>query len=68
MKIGDMPQAEVVSEPTLNQGLLRFVKPGGTPEENDQFTDHVIEAINATGEAFFSGTTRQGRRAMRVSV
>jgi hypothetical protein len=24
--------------------------------------------INATGEAFFSGTTWKGRRAMRISV
>lgn len=67
-KIGELSQAEVVSEPALNQGLVRFVKPGASPEENDQFTDQVVDAINATGEAFFSGTTRRGRRAMRVSV
>ena len=28
----------------------------------------MIEAIAATGEAFFSGTIWRGRRAMRVSV
>jgi len=28
----------------------------------------VIAAINASGEAFFGGTTWRGRRAMRVSV
>jgi aromatic-L-amino-acid decarboxylase len=28
----------------------------------------MIAKINATGEAFFSGTTWRGRRAMRVSV
>jgi len=67
-KIGEMPQAEIVSEPSLNQGLVRFVIPGGTEEQNDRFTDQVIDAINATGEAFFSGTTRHGRRAMRISV
>jgi hypothetical protein len=27
-----------------------------------------MAAINATGEAFFTGTTWQGRRCMRVSV
>jgi hypothetical protein len=31
-------------------------------------TDDIIAAINATGEAFFSGTTWRGERAMRVSV
>lgn len=41
---------------------------GDTPEENDAFTDEIIDKINATGEAFFSGTTWRGRRAMRVSV
>jgi hypothetical protein len=28
----------------------------------------VIAAINASGEAFFTGTTWRGRRCMRVSV
>jgi hypothetical protein len=27
-----------------------------------------MEAINATGEAFFTGTTWRGKRCMRVSV
>ena len=66
--IGALPNVEIVSEPTLNQGLLRFTRADNTPEENDAYTDHVINEINDTGEAFFSGTTWQGRRAMRVSV
>jgi hypothetical protein len=28
----------------------------------------VIAEVNRTGEAFFSGTTWRGKRAMRVSV
>jgi len=54
----------------LNQGLVRFRDPraGATEEDHDQYTDRVIAGINATGEAFFSGTTWRGRRAMRVSV
>ena len=68
MNIGSAPQAKVISEPALNQGLVRFEKPGATPEQNDQYTDRVIAAVNDTGEAFFSGTTWRGRRAMRVSV
>jgi glutamate/tyrosine decarboxylase-like PLP-dependent enzyme len=48
----------VLAVPIINQGLLRF---------GDR-TDDVIAAVNATGEAFFSGTTWRGERAMRVSV
>jgi hypothetical protein len=36
--------------------------------DHDRHTDAVIAAILKTGEAFFGGTTWQGRRAMRVSV
>jgi glutamate/tyrosine decarboxylase-like PLP-dependent enzyme len=66
--IGALAGAEVVASANLNQGLIRFWKRGQTPEQDDAFTDEVIQRINATGEAFFSGTTWRGRRAMRVSV
>jgi glutamate/tyrosine decarboxylase-like PLP-dependent enzyme len=68
--IGGLPGAEVVWEPLINQGLVRFVdpKPGASDEDHDRRTDAVIAAIVAEGEAFFSGTTWRGRRAMRVSV
>lgn len=66
--IGKLPGAEILAKPTLNQGLLRFTRPSASPEQNDAFTDATIQRINATGEAFFSGTTWRGRRAMRVSV
>jgi glutamate/tyrosine decarboxylase-like PLP-dependent enzyme len=68
--IGALPGAEVLWEPELDQGLVRFLDPGpgATPEDHDARTDAVIAAINATGEAFFGGVTWHGRRAMRVSV
>jgi glutamate/tyrosine decarboxylase-like PLP-dependent enzyme len=66
--IGALPGAEVLAAPTLNQGLVRFNRPSATPEENDAFTGDVMMRINATGEAFFSGTSWNGRQAMRVSV
>jgi glutamate/tyrosine decarboxylase-like PLP-dependent enzyme len=66
--IGNLPGAEIIAKPTLNQGLVRFHRSGASPELNDILTDHIIARINAGGEAFFSGTTWQGRRAMRVSV
>lgn len=66
--IGALPGAEVLALPNLNQGLLRFSRPGTTAEENDLYTTAVMIRINATGEAFFSDTTWRGRQAMRVSV
>lgn len=68
--IGSLRGAEVVAEPQINQGLVRFLDPnvGSSAEDHDRRTDEVIAKINAGGEAFFSGTTWKGRRAMRVSV
>jgi len=66
--IGKLPGAVVVSKPVLNQGLIRFEQAGANARTNDVFTDLVIQKINETGQAFFSGTTWRGQRAMRVSV
>jgi glutamate/tyrosine decarboxylase-like PLP-dependent enzyme len=68
--IGALPGAEVVREPVINQGLVRFLdsRLGATEEHHDRRTDEIIAAICATGEAFFGGTTWRCRRAMRVSV
>jgi glutamate/tyrosine decarboxylase-like PLP-dependent enzyme len=70
MKIGRLPGAEVVWEPQINQGLVRFLdlKAGASQQDHDRRTDEMIGKINAAGEAFFSGTSWRGRRAMRVSV
>jgi len=68
--IGSLPGAEVVWEPVINQGLVRFlnVRPGATEQDHDRQTDAVIARITASGEAFFGGTTWRGKRCMRVSV
>lgn len=70
MRIGALPGAEVLWEPVINQGLVRFLNPipGATEEDHDLWTDEVIAKILATGEAFFGGTTWRGKRAMRISV
>jgi glutamate/tyrosine decarboxylase-like PLP-dependent enzyme len=60
-RIGGLPNARVIAVPQINQGLVRF-------HDDDHRTDEVIAAINATGEAFFTGTTWRGMRCMRVSV
>ena len=70
MEIGKLPGAQTVWEPTINQGLVRFLdrSPNATELDHDRRTDEVIAKILKTGEAFFGGTTWRGRRAMRVSV
>ena len=68
--VGNMEGAEVLWQPTLNQGLVRFcnLQHDACEEDHDRRTDNVIRLINETGEVFFSGTTWKGRKAMRVSV
>jgi glutamate/tyrosine decarboxylase-like PLP-dependent enzyme len=64
--IGSLPGVEVLARPTINQGLVRFLDPRGA--DHDRWTDQVIAAVTESGEAFFTGTTWRGMRAMRVSV
>ena len=68
--IKDHPLVEVIAYPIINQGLVQFHHPTNGNEEaaNGQFTEQVIHAINASGEAFFQPTAFKGRRCMRVSV
>lgn len=68
--IGALPGAELVSEPRINQGLVRFLGtgPGATEADHDRRTDRIIAAVVESGAAFFSGTTWRGRRCMRISV
>jgi len=64
-EIGALPTAEVLVEPTINQGLVRFLADDG---DHDRRTDEVISRVQAGGEAWFGGTTWKGTRAMRISV
>ncbi|GAB3923885.1 aminotransferase class V-fold PLP-dependent enzyme [Kribbella albertanoniae] len=63
--LGALPGVEVLVEPAINQGLVRFLAADG---DHDRRTDEVIARIQAGGEAWFGGTTWKGVRAMRVSV
>jgi glutamate/tyrosine decarboxylase-like PLP-dependent enzyme len=65
-----LPGVDVLWRPILNQGLIRFLDRGAdaTDADHDRRTESVIEAIVATGEAFFAPTTWREKRAMRVSV
>ncbi len=68
--ISAFPCTELIWEPIINQGLVRFLskKSNATDVDHDEFTDKIISDIIKSGEAFFSGTTWQGKRCMRVSV
>jgi glutamate/tyrosine decarboxylase-like PLP-dependent enzyme len=68
--IGALPNARAIRVSAINQGLVRFLdpKPGASGTDHDNYTDQVIAAINATGEAYFTGTIWRGMRCMRVSV
>lgn len=68
--IGALRGAEIVWSPRINQGLVRFwdPRPGATRDDHDAYTDEIIARVNASGHAFFGGTTCHGIRCMRVSV
>ncbi|MBZ5536321.1 MAG: aminotransferase class V-fold PLP-dependent enzyme [Acidobacteriia bacterium] len=70
MRLGALRGAELMWEPKINQGLVRFLDPGSdaTGADHDRRTDAVIAGILKTGETFFGGTTWRGKRCMRVSV
>lgn len=69
-EIGRLPGVQILWEPHLNQGLVRFLdrRPSANDADHDRMTDSIVAAINADGEALFSLTTWAGKRAMRVSV
>ena len=69
-RIGALPHARTICVPQINQGVVRFFdgRPAATELDHDSRTDAVIAAINATGEAYFTGTTWRGMRCMRISV
>jgi glutamate/tyrosine decarboxylase-like PLP-dependent enzyme len=69
-EIAKLPGVEVICQPTINQGLVRFLdcRASASDADHDRRTDQVIGAVAIGGEALFGGTTWRGRRAMRVSV
>ncbi len=59
-ELGQLPECEILNEVVLNQVLLRFA--------DDEMTRAVLEAVQRSGEAWMSGTTWDGRFAIRISV
>ena len=64
-EIGNLSGAEILAEPIINQGLVRFSAPDG---DHDAHTDRVIARIQSEGVAWFGPVTWRGKRAMRISI
>lgn len=64
-QLGDSGQAEILNDIVFNQVLVRWLSPDG---DHDAFNDRVMACVQASGEAYFSGTTAGGNRLMRISV
>jgi glutamate/tyrosine decarboxylase-like PLP-dependent enzyme len=58
--LSGVPGAELLNDVVLNQVLFRFA--------GDKDTDEILQRVNESGEAWLSGTTWDGRRAIRLSV
>ncbi len=59
-EIAQLPGCEVLNDIVLNQVLFRFA--------DDATTNAVLAAVQRSGEAWMSGTTWDGRSAIRLSV
>jgi glutamate/tyrosine decarboxylase-like PLP-dependent enzyme len=59
-RVAEVPGCEVLNEVVLNQVLFRF--------RDDAATAAALVAVQASGEAWMSGTTWDGRTAIRLSV
>ena len=58
--IAEVPGAEVLNEVVINQVLFRF--------DSDDRTTAALKAVQEGGVAWMSGSTWQGRQAIRISV
>jgi glutamate/tyrosine decarboxylase-like PLP-dependent enzyme len=59
-ELARLPGCEILNEVVLNQVLFRFA--------DDETTDAVLARVQASGEAWMSGTAWDGRSAIRISV
>jgi len=58
--IAELDGVEVLNEVVLNQVLFRF--------DSDERTDEVLRLVQEDGRVWMSGTTWNGRKAIRISV
>jgi glutamate/tyrosine decarboxylase-like PLP-dependent enzyme len=71
-RLGRIERADVLNDVVLDQVLVRFRPASGSqcPDRaaDDAVTRRVVEAVQASGECWMSGTTWRGQAAMRISV
>ncbi len=66
---GAATRVEILNDIVLNQVLVRFAPPaGGDSRSADEYTREVIRRVQLDGTCWLSGTTWQGKAAMRISV
>ena len=53
---------------TMAVVCFRFQPPGMSDESADLLNEQIVEAVNASGDAYLTHTTLRGWRAMRVGV
>jgi len=63
--LSESRQAQIMNDVVFNQVLVRWVAPD---DDHDTFNDDVMQRVQREGIAFFSGTTWNGQRLMRISV
>jgi len=66
--VEDDPGFEIASATTLSVVCFRALFPGRSDEEADRLNEELLEAVNATGEVFLSGTRLRGRTTLRLAV
>jgi glutamate/tyrosine decarboxylase-like PLP-dependent enzyme len=69
-QLAGAPNVRILNEVVLNQVLVRFEADGDDPDGSlgDARTRALIGAVQRDGTCWLSGTTWQGRAAMRFSV
>jgi glutamate/tyrosine decarboxylase-like PLP-dependent enzyme len=64
--LSESGRVEIMNDVVFNQVLVRWKAPDGV--DDDAFNDEVMTLVQNGGEAYFSGTTANGMRMMRISV
>ena len=64
-RLAESGKARILNDVVFNQVLVQWLAPDG---DHDSFNDEVMDRVQQEGTAFFSGTTWNGRRFMRISV
>jgi aromatic-L-amino-acid decarboxylase len=62
------PTFELLAPSPFSLVCFRAHFPGRAPEEEDRLNEEVVEAVNATGEAFLAPTRLRGRIVVRLAI